>query len=112
MRRTNRMLKKSASGVLASLRGSTLRSTPRIFGTLKGFFRLPRSIGRANGSTKCGPYLLASSLAAALLEGHFEHPATMLISAPSVRCHWRFTYKNEFSRILLSVNVERVALSR
>ncbi|OQW31444.1 MAG: hypothetical protein A4E20_03935 [Nitrospira sp. SG-bin2] len=41
----SRMLKKSASGVLASLRGSTYRSVR-----------------------------LASSLAAALLDGHFEHP--------------------------------------
>jgi hypothetical protein len=40
------MLKNSASGVLASLRGSTYRSV-----------------------------LLASSLAAALLDGLFEHPA-------------------------------------
>ena len=73
MRRTNRMLRKSASGVLASLRG---------VGVLEGVIRSPRSILRANGYTKCGPYLLASSLAAALLDGHFEHPATMLISAP------------------------------
>src|SRR5207237_2315281 len=29
----------------------------------------------ANGSTKCGGYLLGSSLAAALLDGLFEHPA-------------------------------------
>ncbi|TKB94884.1 MAG: hypothetical protein E8D41_02925 [Nitrospira sp.] len=65
---------KSASGVLASLRGSTLRSTPRIFGTLKGLFRSPRSIGRANGHTKCGWYLFASSLAAALLDGLSEQP--------------------------------------
>jgi hypothetical protein len=42
------MLKKSASGVLASLRGSTYRSVR-----------------------------LASSLAAALLDGHFEHPAVL-----------------------------------
>jgi hypothetical protein len=68
------MLKKSASGVLASLRGSTLRSTPRIFGTLKGLFRSPRSIGRATCYTKCGTYILAASLAAALLVGLFEHP--------------------------------------
>ena len=88
MRRTNRMLKKSASGVLASLRGSEV---------LEDMFRSPRSILRANGHTKCGWYLLASLLAAALLDGHFEHPATMLISAPSVRCHWRFTYKSSFS---------------
>jgi hypothetical protein len=63
------------SGVLASLSGSTLKSTPRTLGTLKGFFRSPRSIGGANGSTKCGPYILAASLAAALLNGLFEHPA-------------------------------------
>jgi hypothetical protein len=41
------MLKKSVSFVLASLRGSTYRSVR-----------------------------LASSLAAALLDGHFEHPAS------------------------------------
>jgi hypothetical protein len=46
------MLKKSASGVLASLRGSTYRSVR-----------------------------LAFSLAAALLDGHFEHPATVTPSA-------------------------------
>jgi len=45
----SRMLKKSASGVLAALRGSTYRSVR-----------------------------LASSLAAALLNGHFEHPAVAL----------------------------------
>jgi hypothetical protein len=47
------MLKKSASGVLASLRGSTYRSVR-----------------------------LASSLAAALLDGHFEHPAAQTPSEP------------------------------
>ena len=76
MRPTNRrMLKKSASGVLASLRGSEV---------LEDMFRSPRSILRANGYTKCGWYLLASLLAAALLDSIFDHPATMLISAPSV----------------------------
>jgi hypothetical protein len=60
------MLKKPASGVLASLRGSE---------SLEGIFRSPRSILRANGHTKCGWYLLASSLAAALLDELFEHPA-------------------------------------
>jgi len=29
-----------------------------------------------NGHTKCGTYLLASSLAAAALDGLFEHPAS------------------------------------
>jgi hypothetical protein len=47
------MLKKSASGVLASLRGSTYRSVR-----------------------------LASSLAAALLDGHFEHPVVVTLSEP------------------------------
>jgi len=67
------MLKKSASGVLASLRGSEV---------LEGIFRSPRSILRANGHTKCGRYLLASSLAAALLDSLFEHPVALLPSAP------------------------------
>jgi hypothetical protein len=78
------MLKKSASIVLASFRGSEV---------LEDMFRSPRSISRANGHTKCGWYLLASSLAAALpgtrrvsarqgwageKSGHFEHPASSL----------------------------------
>jgi hypothetical protein len=67
------MLKKSASGVLASLRGSTRVS--RKSEALDGLFHSPRPIARANGPTKCGPYLLASSLAAALLDSLFEHPA-------------------------------------
>jgi hypothetical protein len=76
------MLKKSASGVLASLRGSE---------ALEGIFRSPRSILRANGHTKCGWYLLASSLAAALLDSLFEHPESIVISAsfskvPTVLC--------------------------
>jgi hypothetical protein len=45
-RKASRMLKKSASGVLSSIRGSTYRSVR-----------------------------LASSLTAALLDGLFEHPA-------------------------------------
>jgi hypothetical protein len=69
------MLKKSASFVLASLRDSTLRGMPRIFEILEGLIRLPRTIEKENGYTKCGPYLLASSLAAAALNGIFEHPA-------------------------------------
>jgi hypothetical protein len=57
---------------------------------LEGFFRSPRFIEWANGPTKCGRYLLRSSLAAALpterrvlarrgwvgeKSGHFEEPA-------------------------------------
>ena len=60
------MLKKSASFVLASLNGSTLSRSVSESGTLDGSFRSPRPITRANGRTKCGTYLLASSLAAAL----------------------------------------------
>jgi hypothetical protein len=70
------MLKKSASSVLASLRGSTYRGMPlgyrnhwRVFSV-----RQDQLKGRT-AHTKCGMYLLASSLAAALLNGLFEHPA-------------------------------------
>ncbi len=64
----------SVSFVLALLRGSTLKRVFRRSEALKGIFHSPRPILRANGFTKCGPYLLASSLVAALLNGHFEHP--------------------------------------
>ncbi len=67
------MLKKSASGVLALLRDSE---------ALEGIFRSPRSIPQANGHTKCGPYLLASSLAAALLDGLFQHPEIIVTLTP------------------------------
>ena len=50
------MLEKSASGVLSSLKGSTYRSVR-----------------------------LASSLAAALLDGLFEHPETILTSVPACK---------------------------
>ena len=76
------MLKKSASGVLASLRGSE---------ALEGIFRSPSSILRANGHTKCGWYLLrlfahcglawdkarlgAPGLGGFEKSGLFEHPA-------------------------------------
>jgi len=39
-----------------------------------GLIRSPRPILGVNGHTKCGTYLLASSLAAALLDSLFEHP--------------------------------------
>jgi len=70
------MLKKPASGVLTSLRGSEV---------LEDMFRSPRSILRANGHTKCGWYLLASSLAAALLIGLFEHPAWNSLVIPNAQ---------------------------
>ena len=78
------MLKKSASGVLASLRGSTLSNSVSEAETLEGFFRSPRPMTRANGHTKCGAYRLASLLAAALLDGLFEHPAWWGLVAQAV----------------------------
>jgi len=68
------MLKKTVRGVLASLRGSTLKRTRRSE-TLVGLIRSPRPILGVNGHTKCGTYFLASLFAAALLNGLFEHPA-------------------------------------
>ncbi len=62
------MLKKSASIVLASLRGSTYRSVR-----------------------------LASSLAAALLDSLFEHPETIETSAPYGRFIRSFVHKPSFS---------------
>ena len=71
---SSRMLKKSAICVLASLRSSTLKRVFRRPEALEGIIHSPRSILRANSLTKCGPYLLASSLAAALLDDLFEYP--------------------------------------
>jgi hypothetical protein len=65
---TSRMLKKSASGVLASFRGSTYRSVR-----------------------------LASSLAAALLNGLFEHPELLRHQRHSARFQQSVMYKPSFS---------------
>jgi hypothetical protein len=62
------MLKKSASGVLASFRGSTYRSVR-----------------------------LASSLAAALLGGLFEHPARHSPVVPDVRTSEVLAFPHRFS---------------
>jgi hypothetical protein len=85
---SNRMLKKSASFVLASFRGSE---------ALEGFFRSPRSILQANGHTKCGRYLLASSLAAAALDSHFEHPALRSCNVTVRKVTVKFEEKLSFS---------------
>jgi len=66
------MLKKSASGVLASLRGSTYRSVR-----------------------------LASSLAAALLDSLFEHPAGVSCSCPRCAGYRRSAVPKWFFRSLL-----------
>ena len=82
------MLKKSASGVLASLRDSE---------GLEDILRSPRSILGANGHTKCGWYLLASSLAAALLDGLFEHPEAIQAPTPYGVFQLCFSYTPSFS---------------
>src|SRR5882762_2909468 len=63
--RPSRMLKKSASGVLAALRGSTYRSVR-----------------------------LASSLAAALLDSLFEHPAWCFPVVPGMRTSEMLAYSH------------------
>src|SRR6476660_9220533 len=82
------MLKKSASIVLASLRGSTL-SFSDVGNTREAFPFAKTCCKGERPHTKCGTYLLASSLAAALpaeqrvlarrdwageMSGLFEHP--------------------------------------
>jgi hypothetical protein len=70
------MLKRSASIVLASLRGSTLWRSFSDIGNTGGAFPFAKIYPNGRTAhTKCGLYLLASSLAAALLNGLFEHPA-------------------------------------
>jgi hypothetical protein len=64
------MLKKSASGVLASFRSSTYRR-----------------------------YAFASSLAAALLDGHFEHPAGYSDTVPMRNITTGIAQKPSFSAV-------------
>jgi hypothetical protein len=66
---------------------------------LKGLIRSPRFLAKANGYTKCGPYLLASSFAAALLDRFFEHPEVIETVAPSEVCQWYFMDKQSFSAV-------------
>jgi hypothetical protein len=92
------MLKKSASIVLASLRGSTYQTEPLgCRNYWRGFSVRQDSFDGRTAHTKYGTYLLASALAAALCgtkrvsarwgwagkkSGLFEHPEAMLTSAP------------------------------
>lgn len=70
----SRMLKKPASIVLASFRGSTLSFSEA--GNTRGAFPLAKTYCKGERPhTMCGTYLLASSLATALPGGIFEHPA-------------------------------------
>jgi hypothetical protein len=75
------MLKKSASGVLASRRGSTYQ-----------------------------PVRLASSLAAALLDGPFEHPVVVPATV-QLGAFWLFSFSyTEFFRSLLETARKGAAL--
>ena len=65
---SSRMLKKSASGVLASLRSSTGTRPPHHSAARTDLVLLIRRTVRPRG------YASGSSLAAALLDGLFEHP--------------------------------------
>ena len=78
------MLKTTASFALASLRGLTL-SFSEVRNT-RGDFPFAKTCCKGERPhTMCGTYLLASSLAAAALNGHFEHPANRLVLAPFAR---------------------------
>jgi hypothetical protein len=68
------MLKKTASGVLASLRGSTYRSVR-----------------------------LATSLTAALLDGLFEHPEIIEAIVPSVILQRWLMYEQVFSQTIREI---------
>ena len=65
---SNRMLKKSANGVLASLRSSTGTRPPHHSAARTDLVLLIRRTVRPRG------YASGSSFAAALLDGLFEHP--------------------------------------
>src|ERR1700675_2958525 len=98
---SSRMLKKSVSFVLASLRGSTYRGEPLGYRNhWRGFSVRQDPFKGRTAHTKCGTYLLASSIAAALLgtrrvsarqgwagekSGLFEHPAWRTPVIPDVQ---------------------------
>ena len=66
----------SQVGGLASLRGSTYRVRFSEVGSSRGDFPFAKiHLQGQMAHTKCGLYFLASPLAAALLNGLFEHPA-------------------------------------
>jgi hypothetical protein len=69
------MLKKSASGVLVLLRGSTLRRSAADIGSTGGYFPFAKihCMGERLHEVRVRT-LLASSLTPALLDGLFEHP--------------------------------------
>jgi hypothetical protein len=115
LRRCSRMLKKSASGVLASLKSSTYRMRLLEVGSTRGCLSVRQDpLQGRTAHTKCGVYLLASSLAAALLgrgrvsarqgwagekSGHFEHPAWYSHAVTGVRTSEVLACHNSFSTV-------------
>ena len=88
---TSRMLKKSASSVLASLRGSTYQvgtEQLRLLGggrVKKDYASLLRHWALTDSRPSADVTLIilrVADLAAALLDGLFEHPEVILVSAP------------------------------
>ncbi|OAI47827.1 hypothetical protein AYO43_03925 [Nitrospira sp. SCGC AG-212-E16] len=80
------MLKKSASGVFASFKDSTYGGEPLGYQNhWRGFSVRQDSFKGRTAHTKFGTYLLASSLAAALLDEPFEHPAAAGHVVPGMR---------------------------
>ena len=109
---SSRMLKKPASGVLASLRGSTYRGMPLGYRSYwRGFSVRQDQLRGRTAHTKCGTYLLASSLAAALPaerrvltrrgwagvnRDFFEHPDPYVTSTPLSRVFTVYRVYTEF----------------
>jgi hypothetical protein len=71
-------------GVLASFRPSTLSRTFGYRKHWRGFPVRQDSFSGRTAHTKCGMYLLRSSLAAALLDDLFEHPAGLPVLLQSL----------------------------
>ncbi len=71
-------------------------------GTRKGVSPFVKTYSeRRTDRTKCGVYLLASSLAAALLEGLFAHPAWLFSVVSTLDICDGYRGQNEFFRSLL-----------
>ena len=85
------MLKKSASGVLVSLRGAE---------RTEGYFRVRQdriATGERLHKVRSVPPGVSSLAAALQNRGHFEHPEPVLTSAPYGRFQRHFVYNSSFS---------------
>jgi hypothetical protein len=85
-----RMLKKSASGVLASFRSSTGTRPPRHSAARTDLVLLIRRTVRPRG------YASGPSLAAALLDSLFEHPVKVSCVSPGVQAIESLLFKVGF----------------